>query len=126
MNPEVIIKLSKTTSEGVVMSEATPAPAPLEELPAMVGEVPPAPSETTIETVTGSEELPVPLPLDQLETAASEEDYAPAPMEKIVIGEIPEPITVTELAAITGELSIEELPKPEELDILAVGAEQKS
>jgi hypothetical protein len=54
MNPEVIIRISTTTSEDVVISESTPVPAPLEELPTAVGEELPVPSETTIVSVVDS------------------------------------------------------------------------
>jgi hypothetical protein len=121
MNTEVIIRISTTTTEGVVISESMPVPASLEELPSVIGEKPPVPSETTIDTVAEREELPTPLPLDQLETAASEENYAPTPMEQIAIGEMPEPIPWTEFAAMDVEQSIGELPEPEELDTLTTG-----
>jgi hypothetical protein len=42
-------------------------------------------------------------------------------MEQIAIDEMPEPISLTELAAMAGEPSVEELPEPEELDTLTLG-----
>ncbi len=94
-NPvEVTIKISVPAPEGAVVSEAASAPVP---------------AEAVFETVS-TEGLPVPQPLEQLAAAASEEISAP--------GGIPEPEPLAAIEAIAGVPSEEEIPEPQELDVL--------
>ena len=118
MNPEVTIKISTTIPESIVVTASPPTPVPLEQLGTTAGMELPVPSKTTIETAT-DENLPVPLPLDRLEAAISEGVSMPTPMEKIAIVETLEPISMEELAAMTGKLSSKKLPEPEEIHTLA-------